>query len=305
MEQRPILIYTYWFSYCTYGAYLLKKDHKHIQVISRAHRVDIYKEFHPHSYLPLRKLCAEWADIVYPCSHDGTSYIKDTPRFKGTKTAYLGIPITDKFAPLPKQNNPLCFVSCSGTRNVKRIKLLINSIKALALSDEVTIIWHHLGGGKELESLKRYARIQLQKVANLEYIFHGKISRKATFEFYKNEAVHAFINVSSSEGIPVSIMEASALGIPIIATNVGGTSEIVSSCVGILLPADFSDEDFIKAAYKILEFNSIEKRDRIKKVCLEKFDKNKNFKSFTQRELVSHLKISTNILKQKVKGFLE
>lgn len=40
---------------------------------------------------------------------------------------------------------------------------------------------------------------------------------------------------SSSEGIPVSIMEALSAGIPILATNVGGTAEAVNKSNGFLV----------------------------------------------------------------------
>ena len=45
-----------------------------------------------------------------------------------------------------------------------------------------------------------------------------------------------FVNMSLSEGIPVSIMEAISFGIPIIATNVGGNAEIVNDETGVLIP---------------------------------------------------------------------
>ncbi len=41
-----------------------------------------------------------------------------------------------------------------------------------------------------------------------------------------------------AEGIPLSIMEAIAYGIPIIATDVGGNAEIVKDTYGILLSSD-------------------------------------------------------------------
>jgi len=41
--------------------------------------------------------------------------------------------------------------------------------------------------------------------------------------YYASNPVDVFINTSSSEGLPVSIMEAMSFGIPVIATNVGGT----------------------------------------------------------------------------------
>jgi len=61
-------------------------------------------------------------------------------------------------------------------------------------------------------------------------------------EFYKTNPIDLFINVSSSEGIPVSIMEAQAFGVPVMATDVGGTAEIVNNENGILLPANPSVE---------------------------------------------------------------
>ena len=52
-----------------------------------------------------------------------------------------------------------------------------------------------------------------------------------------------FINVSSTEGIPVSIMEAMSFGIPVIATAVGGTPEIVNNENGYLLSKDPSAKE--------------------------------------------------------------
>lgn len=68
-----------------------------------------------------------------------------------------------------------------------------------------------------------------------------------------------FINVSSSEGLPVSIMEACSFGIPIIATNVGGTAEIVQAGVnGILLKEQFETEVLKQA---ILRFAGMERQE--------------------------------------------
>ena len=66
-----------------------------------------------------------------------------------------------------------------------------------------------------------------------------------------NNPIDLFINVSSREGIPVSI-EAIAAGIPIIATDVGGCNEIVSNKNGILLNSDPSPEQISDAITDIL-----------------------------------------------------
>ena len=59
----------------------------------------------------------------------------------------------------------------------------------------------------------------------------GNVDNAALLEDYITENYYLFVNVSSSEGIPVSIMEASSVGIPCLATDVGGTGEIISDGV--------------------------------------------------------------------------
>ncbi|MBE3138389.1 MAG: glycosyltransferase, partial [Actinobacteria bacterium] len=50
-------------------------------------------------------------------------------------------------------------------------------------------------------------------------------------------------NTSSTEGVPVSIMEAQSFGIPVIATDVGGVKELIAEGTGSLLPVDFKPVD--------------------------------------------------------------
>ena len=50
-------------------------------------------------------------------------------------------------------------------------------------------------------------------------------------------ACDVYVNCSVSEGVSLTILEAMAAGLPIIATRVGGTPEILDSTCGILVPA--------------------------------------------------------------------
>ena len=55
----------------------------------------------------------------------------------------------------------------------------------------------------------------------------GHLDNNEIFNMYKNNSYDYFITLSESEGLPVSIMEAISCGIPVIATAVGGITEIV------------------------------------------------------------------------------
>ena len=64
--------------------------------------------------------------------------------------------------------------------------------------------------------------------------FTGLVSREVVVELLKEATV--FVNPSYSEGLPTSVMEASAMGVPVVATNVGGTAELIDNWgTGILI----------------------------------------------------------------------
>ena len=65
-------------------------------------------------------------------------------------------------------------------------------------------------------------------------------------QFYKDNPIDVFLNVSLNEGVPVSIMEAQSFQIPVIATSVGGTSEIVDNNNGLLLSKNIQPGELAK-----------------------------------------------------------
>lgn len=67
----------------------------------------------------------------------------------------------------------------------------------------------------------------------------GNVPNELFIQFLKNNAISFFINVSTREGIPVSMMEAISCSIPLIGTDVCGVPEIVTRDTGFLIPVDF------------------------------------------------------------------
>ena len=89
--------------------------------------------------------------------------------------------------------------------------------------------------------------------SNVERIFRGFVSLEKIMAHYKHSPVDVFMNVSSYEGQPVSIKEAISCGIPVVATDVGGNSEIVTSKNGILLNANPPAREIADALLHMLD----------------------------------------------------
>jgi glycosyltransferase involved in cell wall biosynthesis len=72
--------------------------------------------------------------------------------------------------------------------------------------------------------------------SSVSWELRGWVDNPAVRAFYSAHAVSAFLSLSVSEGIPVSMMEAQSFGVPIVALAVGGIPELVTSRTGSLLP---------------------------------------------------------------------
>jgi glycosyltransferase involved in cell wall biosynthesis len=70
----------------------------------------------------------------------------------------------------------------------------------------------------------------------------GFLAHEKLLEMYKNDEVDVVVLPSLHEGIPVSLMEAMAYGIPVVSTNSGGTPELLSNGAGMLTEPGDSEQ---------------------------------------------------------------
>jgi glycosyltransferase involved in cell wall biosynthesis len=80
--------------------------------------------------------------------------------------------------------------------------------------------------------------VKVKKLAqekNLEINFTGKLSKHQWIALSKNSNV--FINTTNIDNMPVSVIEAMALGLPVVSTNVGGLPYLIDDTKdGLLVP---------------------------------------------------------------------
>ena len=182
------------------------------------------------------------------------------------------------FLTRPSDDGIYRIVSCSSLIPVKRLELLISGLKLYALENPTRQIeWHHIGSGPLFVETGEYANRILPD--NVKWSLPGQISNQAVLDYYNNYPVDVFVNVSSSEGVPVSIMEAQSCGIPVIAASVGGIPEIVTDANGVLLGLNPEPREIADALAE-LEKGAVSKRRTSKNCWSDKYDAKMTYRIF-------------------------
>lgn len=241
------IFYTYWLQPETLALAMIRKRHPAVRAVSRVHRGDLYESQSELGYLPFRPAILRGTVGTFAVSEHGRRYLAEKYPGPGQKVgvARLGVDAPG-FTAARSTDRRLRVVSCSFLVPVKRLHLLIAALGVLARRrPELAIEWNHLGDGPLRTRLEAEASASLP--GRVEWRIHGHLPNQDVLDFYRRRPVDVFVNVSASEGIPVSIMEAQSCGIPVVATGVGGTPEIVGDGNGVLLEVDPTPEEIASA----------------------------------------------------------
>lgn len=286
-KVKDAVLYSYRFEYQPYVMCLLEKYFDQPKMIARAHGYDLYEERNSDLYIPMRKFLLKKLNMLYLISENGKKYLANKfPEFEHKfSVSRLGT-LNSKQKSFAGKDSFIRIVSCSNMVPIKRIDLIIEALRQIK---DIKIEWVHFGAGEKEKEIKNLAKIKL--MGNVDYIFKGKVPNEKILDYYSNTDVDLFINLSESEGIPVSIMEAMSFGIPCIATDVGGTREIVrDSFNGYLLQEGDSVSN--AAASAIMRFSKLpaEKQKELRLHAREYwnnyYNADKNYRTFVA-ELLS------------------
>lgn len=232
------VFYSYWLTPAAVALAMLKETYPELLAVSRAHGGDVYDYRHSPPYLPFQERVINALNSVSMISEDGKRFLEG--KYSGAGANLLVHRLgTEKpgFTSSPSTDGILRIVTCSYVKPVKRLDLLVDALKQTT----IPIHWTHIGDGEDREKLERKAKEELD--GRIAIDFKGHWTQQQIFEFYRTSPVDLFVNVSASEGIPVTIMEAFSTGIPVIATDVGGVRELVDESNGFLIPSDVSAEE--------------------------------------------------------------
>jgi glycosyltransferase involved in cell wall biosynthesis len=176
----------------------------------------------------LFNLVARWTDRVVSVSNDSAtlSLRQGLPEQK-LVTIHNGIDPSLFPATVSQQSGPIVFV---GRLNPEKDVPTLLRAAAVAVKEEPSIRLHLVGAGPNFSELKNLAE---QLGIGQHVVFLGQTNDVAGVL----AGASLFVLSSVTEGISLALLEAMACGLPVVATAVGGNSEVVvDGETGLLVP---------------------------------------------------------------------
>lgn len=195
-----------------------------------------YKSIYP-LITPLLKAIWRKAEFRTVCSQE----LARLGKLADPTAEFLVIPNgveTDRFKPIPRPVNSeikILFIGRLIPR--KGFQRVVQALPKLRTMAKKPFVIEVVGTGAAREDLDQLAQ-QLGAIDLIHYV--GQVSYEELEKAYQYADV--FVLTSLSEGMPSVILEAMGVGLPIVASNVGGNNEIVHEGKnGYLIEGDDSD----------------------------------------------------------------
>ncbi|MDA0714016.1 MAG: glycosyltransferase [Bacteroidetes bacterium] len=264
--------YSYWLSDWATVLGLVHAEDPRFKYQARAHGFDVYDERQLYGEHLYRDIQIKGLQKLYPISDLAKTYLMERHDGLDAEVQHLGT-IDHGMGPYEPKDT-LRVISCSTISELKRVHLIPELLKSLGRP----VHWTHIGDGPMISIVRQ---IMEQENNQVRATLLGFITPDQVAEVYKEIAFDIFLHLSSSEGIPVSMMEAISFGIPIVATEVGAVPEIVNNSTGNLLAEELDMESWTTSLQKALD--SLPNRASVRMFWEENFKAETNYPIFAQK----------------------
>lgn len=150
-----------------------------------------------------------------------------------------------------KRNELFTIITVANLLSVKNLDLIID-----IANDIPYVNFKIIGEGPERRKLLQ--KIDFYGLTNVELCGY-----KDAYEIKGSyESADCFLMTSFAEGTPTSVLEALAVGLPIISSNAGGIGKIIINEINGLIINDFDKYKFVKSVERII--NDADLRDKMK-----------------------------------------
>lgn len=277
-DLADAVFYDYWFENSTLALALLRRSGVIRTAVSRTHRFDLYDECWGTGTVPFREAKAKALDAIFAVSESGGDYLRRRIPEQREKVSVQRLGVRDPGHACPAGGTdatPLV-VTCARLESQKCVHLVPEVLARLGCP----LRWVHFGDGPKRKRVEEAAsRLLGGGESEVKWELRGQVDNSGVLDFYEAHHVDVLLSLSSSEGLPVSMMEAQSYGIPIVARGVGGVPEIVNEGTGLLLSPQATPGEVADTLGKVLEPGGFA-AESVRAFFQQRFDAKTNYNRF-------------------------
>lgn len=275
----PSVAYTFWLSSATEG---LRVAWPETPLVSRAHGGDVYGYAHGWDSIPYQGSRVHAADKVACVSSDAEAYLSARYPMQHDKIVVRRLGVSDLGGIAHRNLGPTIRVlSVSSINSTKRVDLIVSALRELAQMGH-TVDWDHFGDGPQRNLIDAGLR---NSPTLLRARLHGHVDLSTVHREMLIGGHDVFVNFSKSEGVPVSIIEAQCVGLPVVATDVGGSMEAAPRHLNEFVSVGASPYEAAEAVLRALAHSPDEAHAR-RAHWAENFDSESVYPEFANELLI-------------------
>jgi glycosyltransferase involved in cell wall biosynthesis len=235
-DPQNVLLYSYWTGDWATILGLWKLSDRRVHFVSRMMGYDLFDHRAEDGWQSFQAFHVQQVDHVFTIARAGLEHMQERYPEHRSKFSVSYLATVDHgpgpWAPAPG----LRMVSCANLVSLKRVHLIAQALKDVP----GPVTWTHFGDGEERTRLDALVH-DLPTRVHVE--LKGACPNAEILAWYRREPADVFVHVSETEGgVPVALQEAASFGIPLLAADAGGVSEIITDGTGVLLPNDLKPE---------------------------------------------------------------
>jgi glycosyltransferase involved in cell wall biosynthesis len=246
-----VLLYTYWRGGQSLAAARAAAEGRVGAAVTRVHGHDLYEDAFVPPFQPWPGLYAQLSRTITVSQHARTYLCARGVAEHRLLVSRLGVAAAPALAQ-SSSDGQWRIMSCAAITSNKRVDLIARVLGALAQRHPRRgISWTHFGDGP----LRRSVDAEVRRLpANVTVELRGQVPNAEVLGHYARRPVDLFVHLSAQEGLPVSIQEALAHGVPVVGCDVHGVAEAfdAESSQDALLPVDVPLEQAVAALEGVL-----------------------------------------------------
>ena len=214
------IFYSFWSNFLLITFRKLKKV-KDIKTISRVLGSDLNGFIKDDDFVPFKDIKFKSMDKIVLLNDYQKNKLQKYNYNNQLEIAPLGVFPQKNIIDKVDLNEPITFISCGNLIEIKNNLLMIDFLNKFSEQANKKVKYIMIGSG----ILKNQILNKISNFNNIIFEYHEYVDN--FIDFLNHNKVHFFLNFSSQEGMPFTIMESMSCGVPTIASNIPSNKYLV------------------------------------------------------------------------------